>query len=507
MTVGGEADVAADGDHIWIDSYSSNAVGQVDTSTNSVTTTTKVGAPTGIAVGEGAVWVMSLRDGLISRLDPHDGKVVATIPLERASRTFPLASVGPRSGPGVAVGAGAVWVVVPSSGMLVRVDPSTNRTRTFALGGKPVGVAVSDGSVWVIESQPHRVLRVDPSTGGVVVSIKLPSTPYAIATGTRSVWITGIDMVAAIDPSTNGLTDVRTLVAMWATGISEASGKVWVSSAVAPDPDNDYYNPDTQLLAIYPTAIGVGRPPDRIAAELGDLPVTVTRDVPFTPMTTCFPDDCQVMLDVYAPEGARSLPVIVLAHGGPCGLGCRNYLAKQASVLAVDGAVVFNADYRDDSLPGVQERDIACAVNFARSMASDYGGDPDRVMLVGHSNGAFKGIYVAALGGSFHEPCLGTSASSMPDAFVGVAGGRPDPWLVHRLGAEPLPVIRLVIGTNDAKVVGSYPELLDEALRKAGYDSTFTIVEGADHFSVFDPGTASPTFDLIFATMDTLAKR
>ena len=499
VTVGGEADVAASGDQLWIDSYSSNAVGRVDVTTNQVATTANVEAPTGIAVGERGVWVMSLRDGSVTRLDPRTGEVVATIAVKAASRRFPLASVGPRYGPGLAVGVGAVWVVVPFAGELVRVDPSTNETKTFDVGGQPVGVAVFGDSVWVIGITPHSVLRIDPATGKVIATIPLPSEPLGIGAGLDGMWVSGRDMLASVDPSTNQLS-VRSLEGVGSGGVAEAAGKLWASAAIeVPDvitPGLSFFDkPDQRLLAIDPTASNDGASaPVPIEPLPGTLPITITRDVPFT-RSPC--DPCRQRLDVYAPARKGVWPVVVLAHGGPCGTGCRDYLTRQASILALDGLVVFNADYRDGELPGVQKRDLACAVSFARSTASDYGGDPSRVTLVGHSNGAYEGIFVAVLGNGFQEPCVGTSPSSAPDAFVGIAGGGPHQGLMEGLGTNPHLVVRLLIGTNDNHGSIADPSRLQEALRNAGYDSTLTVVKGANHFSVFDPGTASPTFALI----------
>ncbi|MGH2595742.1 MAG: carboxylesterase family protein [Actinomycetota bacterium] len=504
LTVGGEADVAASGDQLWIDSYASDTVGQVDVGTNRVIRTTKIAAPTAIAVGEGAVWVMSLRDGLMARLNPQTAKVVATIPVDGALRRFPVASIGPRSGPGIAVGLGAVWAVVPFSGELVRVDPSSNRSRTFKVGGQPVGVAVFGDSVWVIESTPHAILRIDPAMGRVSARIALPSQPLGVGIGLSSVWVSGRDMLGSIDPATNQLS-VRSLGGVGSGGVAEAGGKLWVSASIGPsdlsNPGLAFFDPsDQRVLGIDPLATdGEASPPAPIEPLPGTLPVTITQDVAFTP-SPCEP--CRQMLDVYAPTRAGSWPVVVLVHGGPCGTGCRDYLTKQASVLALEGIVVFNADYRDGDVPGVQRRDIACAISFARSTASQYGGDPSRVTLVGHSNGAYEGIFVALLGDSFHEPCLGTSASSAPDAFVGIAGGRPDAGVVAGLGANPHLVVRLVIGTNDNHVPLDDPQRLQEALRKSGYDSTFTEVRSANHFTVLDPGSASPTFTIIRRLVD-----
>ena len=51
----------------------------------------------GIAAGEGALWVVNTLDGTVSRVDPVRRRVVATIDVGGLPR-------------GIAVGGGAVWV-------------------------------------------------------------------------------------------------------------------------------------------------------------------------------------------------------------------------------------------------------------------------------------------------------------------------------------------------------------------------------------------------------------
>ena len=67
--------------------------------------------------------------------------------------------------------------------------------------------------------------------------------------------------------------------------------------------------------------------------------------------------------------------------------------------------------------------DVACAVRFARARAADFGGDPADVTLLGWSDGAMASAVVAAAGDQFdRSQCVYPSASSVPDALIGVAG-------------------------------------------------------------------------------------
>jgi len=91
--------IAAGGGSLWALNQALNVVGQIDTRTNTLVRTTGVGAdPSGLAYGEGSVWVAS-QDGTVTRIDPVTGKVIATIHVGGSPQ-------------GVAIGHGRVWVTV-----------------------------------------------------------------------------------------------------------------------------------------------------------------------------------------------------------------------------------------------------------------------------------------------------------------------------------------------------------------------------------------------------------
>ncbi|MBL8550252.1 MAG: alpha/beta hydrolase [Hyphomonadaceae bacterium] len=128
-------------------------------------------------------------------------------------------------------------------------------------------------------------------------------------------------------------------------------------------------------------------------------------------------------LDVYAPKagasrGASGLPVIVFFYGGSWASGDRGDYAFAGDALAGKGFVTVVPDYRvypEVRFPDFIE-DGADAVKWTQENAARYGGDPSRIVLVGHSAGA----YIAAM--------LGLDAHYLNDAGVdarairGVAG-------------------------------------------------------------------------------------
>ena len=131
------------------------------------------------------------------------------------------------------------------------------------------------------------------------------------------------------------------------------------------------------------TAFNAVVPKDRGGAR-------VAVSVPYGP-------DRRQRLDVYAPPGARRgrRPVIVFFYGGSWSSGTRQGYAFVGRALAAQGFVAVVPDYRlvpQVRYPGFVE-DGATAVRWAEAHAADYGGDPHRLVLMGHSAGA----YIAAM--------------------------------------------------------------------------------------------------------------
>lgn len=100
-------------------------------------------------------------------------------------------------------------------------------------------------------------------------------------------------------------------------------------------------------------------------------------------------------LDVYAPRrGATAAPVAVFFYGGSWDSGRRQDYNWVGRALASRGFVAVVADYRlypEVRYPGFLE-DGAQAVRWASENAARYGGDGRRIVLIGHSAGAYNAV-------------------------------------------------------------------------------------------------------------------
>ncbi len=100
-------------------------------------------------------------------------------------------------------------------------------------------------------------------------------------------------------------------------------------------------------------------------------------------------------LDVYGPRGGGGqAPVAVFFYGGSWDSGRRQDYNWVGRALASRGFVAIVADYRlypEVRYPAFLE-DGALAVKWAVQHAREYGGDPDRIVLVGHSAGAYNAV-------------------------------------------------------------------------------------------------------------------
>ena len=116
--------------------------------------------------------------------------------------------------------------------------------------------------------------------------------------------------------------------------------------------------------------------------------ITIQRDAPYAV-------GVRHTLDVYRPaQGGLAKPVVVFLYGGGWDQGDKEDYRFVGQTLASQGFVTIIPDYR--VYPAVRYpaflQDNALAVRWARDHAAEYGGDPAKLFLMGHSAGAYNAV-------------------------------------------------------------------------------------------------------------------
>lgn len=131
-------------------------------------------------------------------------------------------------------------------------------------------------------------------------------------------------------------------------------------------------------------AVPAPRPPRPDRSPVVQVGSRITWNVPYVEGGTE-----QQTLDVYAPADAAGAPVVVFVHGGEWTKGDKSEVSFKPKFLNEQGIVLVSVNYR---LNGVarhpaQVDDLAAAVRWTRDHASEHGGDPARIVVLGHSAG------------------------------------------------------------------------------------------------------------------------
>jgi len=194
--------------------------------------------------------------------------------------------------------------------------------------------------------------------------------------------------------------------------------------------------------------------------------------------------DPRQRLDVYAPEGAVAAPVAIFWYGGSWARGSRSQYRFVAEALARRGYVVVLPDYRVTPAARFPDfvDDAAAAVDWTRANAGRYGGEPGRVLLIGHSAGAYNATMavltrrvpaaavagiVAISGPADFDPKKGRALMAAFGHVQDDAATQPVALARARSTAD-LPPFLLPHGADDRIVGPAQSEALAAAIRAGG---------------------------------------
>jgi YVTN family beta-propeller protein len=218
--------------------------------------------PTGVAFGDGAVWVAHGLTGEVVRIDPDLGGVTR----------IPVAQTRFRSASGaVAYGDDAVWTVFGDS-TFGRIDPGSGRLEWLYAGSQPTVVVEGGGAVWLVSTGDSTTYRFDPVTflEGPIGRASVGRRSTSVAYGHGFVWVASEtdDIVTRIHPATRATLQVP--VGDRPVSVAVGEGAVWVANGG--DGTVSRIDPETSEVD---ASVEVGEAPAGIAVGHGLVWVTV----------------------------------------------------------------------------------------------------------------------------------------------------------------------------------------------------------------------------------------
>lgn len=215
-------------------------------------------------------------------------------------------------------------------------------------------------------------------------------------------------------------------------------------------------------------------------------------------------------LDVYAPRraSAKRRPVVVFIHGGNWNSGRKDTYWFVGRRLAKQGVVAVIPNYRLSPaarVPAMAD-DCARAVRWAVQHITDYGGDPQRIFVMGHSAGGGLAALLATETRFFAQlslpgnPVKGailddpagldmvnylTKQEYPGDAqYLVPFGTDPEGWravspLFHVTASTP-PLL-LYVGDRTYSSIRTSSEAFVERLKTVGVAHTFKRIPGKSH--------------------------
>ncbi len=176
------------------------------------------------------------------------------------------------------------------------------------------------------------------------------------------------------------------------------------------------------------------------------------------PEVTIEGTDC-LNLNVWSPQDATGLPVLVWIHGGSFVNGSGAVSMYNGAAFARDGVVCVTINYRlgvdgfgyiDGTPPNRGLLDQIAALEWVRDNIAAFGGDPTKVTVAGESAGAFSVASLLAMPaatGLFGRAILQSGAGQ--HVLTPTAAAKVTAEVAARLGVEPIAEALAAVPVDD----------------------------------------------------------
>lgn len=211
-------------------------------------------------------------------------------------------------------------------------------------------------------------------------------------------------------------------------------------------------------------------------------------------------------LDLFVPQGLQDAPVLIFVHGGAWTSGDKNLYSFIGRAFAEQGFVTAVINYRLS--PQVQHpahiEDVARAFAWVHRNVARYGGNPEKIFVMGHSSGghltallALDEKYLQA-----HGLTLSAIRGAVPiSGIYDVTVEPPDPINVYRVvfGTDPQvrrdaspithvgpnkPPFLIMYAQFDFPGFGAQAQQLLSRLREYDNDATLIEIPNRDHVTI-----------------------
>lgn len=215
-------------------------------------------------------------------------------------------------------------------------------------------------------------------------------------------------------------------------------------------------------------------------------------------------DDERQKLDVYMPDAEPDAPVPVLMffHGGYWVIGHKDLMGFMAPAITAAPALLVPVGYR--LAPGAkypnQVDDCRAALRWVYENIGNYGGDPARIYVAGHSAGGHLAAMIAlqrdrladfglpldVIRGCFPVSGVFDVTEAPPDrreAFLASDEDAREASPIYNTGGNSTPFLLEIGGDDFENLRSQHPRMLEALKSEQGYVEEM-VREGHNHFQI-----------------------